>query len=80
MLTNDLLNQGSVATPNGVAYGVYKDTEDDQVAYSRLRGNCQRAQADEVLQFILFALALGFVGLGFLHMRQGGTSRGAYIA
>jgi hypothetical protein len=82
MLQNGLLNQGTLWYENEPYYGVIGDSTDEGVVTGRLKGNCQRAQADEVLQFICFAFAAGLVALGYLQMRRG-TSRGgagAYVA
>ncbi|KAK4130507.1 hypothetical protein BT67DRAFT_215008 [Trichocladium antarcticum] len=81
MLTNGLLNWGSVKAGDQTNYGVYQPNDSAKSLYGRLRANCQRAQADEVLQFISFAVALGLVGLGYLQMRKGGRVRGGgYVA
>ncbi|KAK4246634.1 marvel domain-containing protein [Corynascus novoguineensis] len=83
MLENSLLNQGSITLPDGKAYGVIKpDDSNDDVAH-RLKGNCQRAQADEILQFLCFGMAFVLVALGFFQMRRGGVGKGrtgAYVA
>ena len=81
MLLNGLLNWGTLTVGDGTDYGVHQDGDTEQSLYNRLRGNCQRAQADEVLQFISFAVALGLVGFGYLQMRRGGGGRGGgYVA
>lgn len=82
MLQNELLNQGSIRRGEDVGYGVVQPGDDEVALYGRLQGNCRRAQADEVLQFIAFGLALGLVGLGYVQMRRGGSygGRGAYVA
>ncbi|KAK4140828.1 marvel domain-containing protein [Dichotomopilus funicola] len=83
MLFNPLLNQGSVDLGNGkTAYGVIGDGDDDGAIMGKLKGNCQRAQADEVLQFICFGFALSLVIDAVLVMRRGGRGgvAGAYVA
>jgi hypothetical protein len=83
MLNNDLLNQGTQQFKDGIGYGVVHPDDDDWSLYKRLRGNCQRAQADEILQFISFAIAAGLVALGYLGMKRGWGGRsgaGAYVA
>jgi hypothetical protein len=81
MLFNGLLNWGTLTVGGETFYGVHQDRGDtSQSIYNRLRGNCQRAQADEVLQFISFAVALGLVGFGYLQMRRGGGGGGGYVA
>ncbi|KAK3307694.1 marvel domain-containing protein [Chaetomium strumarium] len=79
MLQNSLLNWGTIGSGDDTRYGVVRPGDDDKAWYNRLRGNCQRAQADEVLQFISVAFALGLVGLGYLQMRRG-RGAGGYIA
>lgn len=86
MLRNALLNQGSVDLGDGkTAYGVIGENDDEGAVMGKLKGNCQRAQADEVLQFICFGFALSLVIDAVLVMRRGGGSgrggaRGAYVA
>lgn len=83
MLYNDLLNQGSQQFKDGVGYGVRRPDDSAWDLFQRLRGNCQRAQADEILQFISFGIAAGLVALGYLGMKKGWggrTGAGAYVA
>ncbi len=82
MLYNDLLNQGSVTVGDDTTWGVYQPGDDKLAPFNRLRGNCQRAQADEILQFISFGIAVGMVGVGYLAMKRGwsGRSGGGYVA
>jgi hypothetical protein len=80
MLFNPLLNQGSIQVEGHTLYGVAPPNESEEVVAGRLRGNCQRARADEVLQFICFAFALGLVGLGFLQLKRGRVGGGGYVA
>ncbi len=82
MLFSDLLNQGSVGAGDDTAYGVYHPDNDPVAIFNRLRGNCQRAQADEILQFISFGIAVAMVGVGYLAMKRGwsGRSGGGYVA
>ncbi|KAL1842125.1 hypothetical protein VTJ49DRAFT_6004 [Mycothermus thermophilus] len=85
MLINNLLNRGSVQVGDSTAYGIVEpgDENDPMALYSRLRGNCQRAQAAEILQFLCFGVAAFLAGAGFYMMRKGvtnGPGRGAYVA
>ncbi|KAK4158247.1 marvel domain-containing protein [Chaetomidium leptoderma] len=80
MLENGLLNQGSVRSGDNVGYGVVRDGDNEAAVYGKLRGNCQRAQADEILQFICFAMAVALAGVGYLQLRRGGSRSGAYVA
>ncbi|KAK4240403.1 marvel domain-containing protein [Achaetomium macrosporum] len=79
MLRNSLLNWGTVGSGDNIGYGVRGPDDDAPTVYNRLRGNCQRAQADEVLQFISVAFALGLIGLGYLQLRRG-RGLGGYVA
>jgi hypothetical protein len=79
MLVNKLLNWGTIKSGDNIGYGVWGPNDDDTTVYRRLRGNCQRAQADEVLQFVSFAFALALIGLGYLQMRRG-RGAGGYVA
>ncbi len=82
MLYSDLLNQGSVTVGDQTDYGVHYPGDDQMALYNRLRGNCKRAQADEILQFISFGIAVGMMGVGYLAMKRGlsGRSGGGYVA
>jgi hypothetical protein len=83
MLNNPLLNQGSVQFKNGVSYGVWGDDDSPEDVFKKLRGNCQRGQADQILQSLGFGLALALVGMAYMQIRKGGMSRGgsgAYVA
>ncbi|KAK4218641.1 marvel domain-containing protein [Rhypophila decipiens] len=78
-LNNELINQGSIDTSEGKGYGVYKDTTDINVAIERLAGNCKKGLSDEVMQFILFAIAIGLIVLGYIRMRKGGKTGSTYV-
>ena len=83
MLTNPLLNQGSIAYDDGTSYGVWGPDASPEDVVKKLRGNCQRAQADQILQAISFGMALALVGMAYMQFRKGGMSRGgssAYVA
>jgi hypothetical protein len=84
MLTNPLLNQGSIQYEDGTSYGVWGDNDSPEDVLKKLRGNCQRAQADQILQAISFGMALALVGMAYMQIRKGGMSRGggssAYVA
>ncbi|EAQ87147.1 predicted protein [Chaetomium globosum CBS 148.51] len=82
MLYSPLLNQGSIKFGDKTGYGVAagEDATPESIM-SALKGNCQRAQADEILQFLCFGLGTALVGLGFLQRRRGGGMHsGAYVA
>ncbi|AEO70951.1 06bdf356-a8e0-4154-8eca-9029144a05ed [Thermothielavioides terrestris] len=81
MLQNGLLNEGTLDVDGQTLYGVITPGHEDE-APGKLRGNCQRATADEALQFISFGLALALVGFGFLQVRRGGKGGGVgvYVA
>lgn len=85
MITNALLNQGSVKFGDKIGYGVVGANDDYETVLNRLRGNCQRAQADQVLQFLCFGMAAVLAVMGFVQMRRGGLGKtgggaGAYVA
>lgn len=83
MIYNPLLNQGSITVGDNTAYGVVGNGDvDAETILNRLKGNCQRAQADEILQFLCFGLGAALLGLGFLQKRRGGGGgrAGAYVA
>lgn len=85
MLYNPLLNQGTISVGGETGYGVISSPEDSpETVINRLKGNCQRAQADEIIQFLCFGLAVGLVAIGLVQQRRngGGTGRrpGAYMA
>ncbi|KAL2266862.1 hypothetical protein VTJ83DRAFT_4139 [Remersonia thermophila] len=85
MLNNHLLNRGSVQVGDETGYGIVEpgDDKDPGALYRRLRGNCQRAQAVEILQFLCFGVATFLAVAGFYMVRQGmtgGSRRGAYVA
>ncbi|KAK3293864.1 marvel domain-containing protein [Chaetomium fimeti] len=83
MLLNPLLNQGSLTVGDRTAYGVVGSDDDVETVMNRLKGNCQRAQADEVIQFICFGIGIALVAIGLVQMRRGlggGARRtGAYV-
>lgn len=80
MLENGLLNRGKVSVGEDAAYGVARDAKDELDVFNILRGNCKRAQADEILSFISFGVAVALVGIGYLQMRRGGGRSGGYVA
>lgn len=81
---NGLINQGTLDVPGengGQAYGVMDGTSDPFVIADRLSSNCKKGLADEVFQFLCFALAIGIIVLGYIRMRKGGkTGGGSYVA
>ncbi|KAK3687223.1 marvel domain-containing protein [Podospora appendiculata] len=72
MLFNGLLNQGSTDAGHGNYYGVADGATTPEEIFDRLTSNCQKAMADEVVQFISFGLAIGLVVVTFLNRRKGG--------
>jgi hypothetical protein len=84
MIYNPLLNQGTLTVGDQTVVGVAgPEGATVEVIMSRLKSNCQRAQADEVLQFLCFGVGAVLVGLGLLQMRRGGAGgrrAGAYVA
>lgn len=84
MIYNPLLNQGTLTVGDQTVVGVAgPEGATVDVVMSRLKSNCQRAQADEVLQFLCFGVGAVLVGLGLLQMRRGGAGgrrAGAYVA
>lgn len=80
MLENGMLNRGKVSVGKDAAYGVWRDAKDDEDVFNILHGNCKRAQADEILSFISFAVAVALVGIGYLQMRRGNGRSGGYVA
>lgn len=81
MYGNGLLNEGCVSADNGQYCGVFGGQSDPQVMFNNLNANCKKAFADEIIQFILFAVSAILLLLGFLIMRQGGSSRsGRFVA
>lgn len=77
MIFNDLINLGREGNNFGVAVDP-NDNNDSILAH--LKANCQKGMADEIIQFILFVVALGLVGVGYVRMRKGGSSSGSYVA
>jgi hypothetical protein len=71
MLLNDLLNRGRIGSGDDARYGVIGLDDDENAVFRKLQSTCQRARADEVLEFIAFAMAIGLVGLSYLMMRRG---------
>jgi hypothetical protein len=88
MYLNGLLNEGCQPAQKkgdspycGVAVGV-TDPESKE-PFNRLNTRCKYAMSDEIIQFILFAVCIILLCLGFLIMRKGrgggrGT-RGRYV-
>jgi len=74
MLDNDLLNRGKIETGIGVTWGVFRDVDTSGEAFKLLEENCKKAFADEIFQFLAFALGLGLIGLGYVRMRKGGST------
>ncbi|KAK3324772.1 marvel domain-containing protein [Cercophora scortea] len=72
MLFNGLLNEGTTDFGHGIDYGVTDGATSEQEIFDRLSSNCQKALADEVVQFISFGLAIGLVVLTFLSRKKGG--------
>lgn len=70
MLLNGLLNLGSA---DG-RYGVAPPGSSEEDLANNLLSNCQKGLADEVFQFLGFALAAGLIGVGYVRMRKGGTA------
>ncbi|KAK4099296.1 hypothetical protein N658DRAFT_475326 [Parathielavia hyrcaniae] len=80
MLRSPLLNQGSVGSGDDALYGIIGPGDGPDDVMSKLLSNCQRARADQVLQFICFAFALGLVGMGVVGLRKGKMGGGGYVA
>ncbi|KAM7214343.1 Marvel domain containing protein [Rhypophila decipiens] len=76
-----LINQGTLDVGNGQQVtGVEKDSGGDGYkALDLLMGNCKKGLADEVMQFILVALAIGLIALGYIRMRKGGKTGSTYV-
>ncbi|KAM7198771.1 Marvel domain containing protein [Rhypophila sp. PSN 637] len=74
---NGLINQGTLGTGDNPAVGVGSD--DPYVATDRLMSNCKKGLADEVMQFILVAVAIGLIALGYIRMRKGGKTGSTYV-
>lgn len=74
MLDNGLINQGKFDGPLGQTWGVFRDTNTVGEAFKLLEGNCKKGFADEIFQFLAFALGLGLIGLGYVRMRKGGST------
>jgi hypothetical protein len=85
MLTNPLLNQGddrSRCSADGPCPGVvFRANGDAKEAANLLLGNCQKARSDQIIQFLLFGLALGSIFLTFLFWKNGKPSKrsGTYV-
>jgi len=73
--TNPLISEGQTTYPNGIpGYGIEQglnSLEDLPELTVRVLGRCKQVLSDEIIQFVLFALAIGFLVLGFLRMRKG---------
>ena len=85
MYDSPLLNEGCVPNRNGQDgrpyCGILDGVGDDVDALlGALKGNCQKALADEVFQFLTFALLVGLALLGWMAMRRGGGSRSRFVA
>lgn len=75
MLDNGLLNQGKLDTgAGGVTWGVFRNTDTSTEAFKLLEANCKKCFADEIFQFLAFALGLGLIGVGYVRMRKGGST------
>lgn len=84
MLENGLLNRGTVTVDGEKGYGVVRPDDDAEAIARRLRDNCRRAQADQILQFLCFGIAVALVALAFLQKRYaespGRARKGTIIA
>jgi len=82
MVYNGLLNQGTLTVGDQTTIGAAGPGATIESTMSKLKSNCQRAQADEILQFLCFGLGAALVGIGFLQKRRGGGGgrAGAYVA
>jgi len=74
LIKNPLLNEGEMPDSEGQPfYGIYwrfVHRDEDQVR-DLLFNKCKQALSDEIIQFVLFGLAFGFLALGYLRMRKG---------
>jgi len=70
MRKNPLLNEGSMKIEGIPSYGIEQRLDGDAIIYGLL-SNCKRVLSDEILQFVMFGLAFGFLALGYLRLRKG---------
>ena len=61
-----------------VGIGKGLSSNDNNELLNRMLARCNQAMADQVLQFILFGLAIVFLTLGYLRMRKGGGGATSY--
>lgn len=80
--TCPLINQGQTQASDGSpVVGVNKGVNDIETSVGRLNSNCKKGLADEVFQFLCFAVAIGLIVLGYIRMRKGGKTGGSsYVA
>ena len=86
LYTNALLNEGCNPKKDKdkefkycAVMGNSDENDTIEKAFPALRGNCQKAFADEIIIFISFALAVALVLLGFLLFKRRG-SRPSFVA
>lgn len=88
---NPLLNEGCITDKSGHTYcGVNARNADEtdsvkyvQKVFDLLNGRCKTGMADEIIQFVAFAVCVILVVLGYFIMRKGGlgsSSRGRFVA
>ncbi|KAK3398849.1 marvel domain-containing protein [Sordaria brevicollis] len=71
IVNNDLLNQGKQKYKGEWIYGIFHDNPSEKEAWSRLQDSCKRGLADEIFQFLGFAVLVGLVVVGWLRWRGG---------
>ncbi|KAK4185943.1 marvel domain-containing protein [Podospora australis] len=68
LLLNDFINQGRTEDNQ---FGVIPDGERDaKTIEGRLKSNCEKAIADQSIQFVSFAICIVLLGLGFWNWRR----------
>ncbi|KAK4229925.1 marvel domain-containing protein [Podospora fimiseda] len=81
MVNNGAINFGKKKTGGGTLYGVEIGAKNEKEAIDKLKDNCTKGLADESLQFISVAVAIGLVFIGWVVLKRGGTlgKKGSYV-
>ncbi|KAK3338549.1 marvel domain-containing protein [Neurospora tetraspora] len=71
ILDNNLLNQGKRKYKGDWYYGILYGDPNEKTAWSRLQSSCKKGLADEIFQFLAFAVLVVLVVVGWIRWRKG---------
>ncbi|EAA32654.1 hypothetical protein GE21DRAFT_6701 [Neurospora crassa] len=71
ILDNNLLNQGKRKYKGDWYYGILYGDPSAETAWSRLQSSCKKGLADEVFQFLAFAVLVVLLVVGWIRWRKG---------